>query len=91
MTPERLIKTGVARRISRDDTGVLWGMNWQHRGVTLDSWSAVEVTEGVAGPHGVAPRCILPVPTNLRTAREALAWIGSGNGQDASLQPGAPA
>jgi hypothetical protein len=70
-----------------DETGVLWGMTWQHRGVTLDRWSAVEVIDGTIGPNGERRRCVLPVPANLRSAREAVAWAyGSSDQYDAGLQ-----
>jgi hypothetical protein len=74
MTPERLIASGAARRISRDETGILWGVTWNHRGTTLDKWCAVEVVDGTPGPDGQCKHYVLPVPTNLRTAREAVAW-----------------
>jgi hypothetical protein len=74
MTPERLIASGAAKRLGRDEAGTLWGMTWSHRGVTLDKWCAVEVVNGTPGPDGERKHHVLPVPTNLRTAREAIAW-----------------
>jgi hypothetical protein len=86
MTPERLIASGAARRLARDETGTLWGMTWSHRGVTLDQWSAVEVVEGTPGPNGERKHHVLPVPTSLRTAREAVAWsCGLSSAQYAGL------
>jgi hypothetical protein len=87
MTPERLIASGAARRLSHDETGTLWGMTWSHRGVTLDTWCAVEVEDGMAGPNGDGRRNVLPVPTDLHTAREAVAWTcGLSGVQSAGLQ-----
>jgi hypothetical protein len=87
MTPERLIASGAAKRLSRDETGTLWGMTWQYRGVTLDKWSAVEVVDGTLGPNGAPRRYVLPVPADLRTAREAVAWTyGLSGAQYAGLQ-----
>jgi hypothetical protein len=31
-----------------DETGILWRKLWSFRGVTIGSWSAVEVTNGTA-------------------------------------------
>lgn len=87
MTPERVIASGAARRVSRDETGTLWSITWQYRGVTLDRWNAVEVVDGSPGPDGVHKHYVLPVPTHLRTAREAVAWTyGLSAAQYAGLQ-----
>lgn len=74
MTPERLIASGAAKRLARDEMGTLWGMTWQYRGVTLDEWKAVEVVDGSPGPDGSRKHHVLPVPADLRTARDAVAW-----------------
>jgi uncharacterized protein DUF6745 len=74
MTPERLIASGGAKRLARDETGTLWGITWQHRGVTLDKWKAVEVVDGTPELNGPYRHYVIPVPANLRTAREAVAW-----------------
>jgi hypothetical protein len=87
MTPERLIASGAAQRLSRDETGTLWGITWQYRGVTLDRWNAVEVVDGSPGPDGVGKHYVLPVPPSVRTAREAVAWTyGLSATQYAQLQ-----
>lgn len=87
MTPERLVTTGAARCLSQDETGILWGMTWQHRGITVDKWSGAEVMDGTPGPNGARRRYVLPVPANLRTAREAVAWTyGMSDRQYAGLQ-----
>jgi hypothetical protein len=74
MTPERLIASGAARCLSRDATGVLWGMAWTHRGVMLDAWRAVEVVDGTPSADGNHRRYVIPVPGKMRSAREAVAW-----------------
>jgi hypothetical protein len=74
MTPERFIATGVVARVSKDGTGVLWRKHWGHRGVTIGSWSAVEVVNGTPEPDGSHKRYILTVPAQVRTAQEAVAW-----------------
>jgi hypothetical protein len=74
MTPERFIATGDPKRVSRDETGVLWKSNWYHRGVTIGSWCAVEVVNGTPEPGSSYRHYILRVPEHVRTAREAVAW-----------------
>jgi hypothetical protein len=74
MTPERFIATGVVACVSKDDTGVLWRKHWGHRGVTIGSWSAVEVVNGTPEPDGSHKRYVLTVPSQVRTAQEAVAW-----------------
>jgi hypothetical protein len=74
MTPERLIATGAASRVSHDETGTLWRMTWYYRGVRLDAWSAVEVVDATLEPDGSRKRYFLSVPVNMRSAREAVAW-----------------
>ena len=87
MTPERLIASGAAKRLARDAAGTLWGISWQYCGTTLDRWNAVEVVDGTPGPDGTYRHYVLPVPTNLRTAREAVAWTyGLSGAQYAGLE-----
>jgi hypothetical protein len=74
MTPERFIATGVVACVSKDDTGVLWRKFWGHRGVTIGSWTAVEVVNGTPEADGSHKRYILRVPSEVRTAQEAVAW-----------------
>ena len=74
MTPERFIATGLVACVSKDDTGVLWRKHWGHRGVTIGSWSAVEVVNGTPEPDGSRKHYVLTVPSQVRTAREAVAW-----------------
>jgi hypothetical protein len=74
MTPERFIKSGGASRVAEDDMGILWRASWRHRGVTVGSWSAVEVVNGTAELDGSQRRYFLRVPSRMRTAREAVAW-----------------
>jgi hypothetical protein len=74
MTPERFVRSGGATLVSKDDTGILWRARWSHRGVTVGSWAAVEVVNGTADPDGSHRRYFLRVPSNMRTAREAVAW-----------------
>jgi hypothetical protein len=74
MTPERFIKTGVVSRVSEDETGVLWRKLWSFRGVTIGSWTAVEVVNGTAEADGSRKRYFLRVPSAMRTSREAVAW-----------------
>jgi hypothetical protein len=74
MTPERFVRGGGATRVSQDDTGILWRARWTHRGVTIGSWAAVEVVNGTADRDGSHRRYFLRVPSNMDTAREAVAW-----------------
>jgi len=74
MTPERFIKSGGAARVAKDETGILWGKRWTHRGVTIGSWSAVEVVNGTTEVDGSRKRYFLRVPSRMGTAREAVAW-----------------
>jgi hypothetical protein len=74
MTPERFIATGVVACISKDESGALWRKSWRHRGVTIGSWSAVEVVNGTPEPDGSHKRYVLTVPPYVRTAQEAVAW-----------------
>lgn len=74
MTPERFVACGGARRVAEDETGILWRRLWGYRGVTVGSWSAVEVANGTAGADGTRKRYFLRVPSHVRTAREAVAW-----------------
>jgi len=74
MTPERFIATGSPSRVSKDATGVLWRKFWGHRGITIGSWSAVEVVNATPEPDGSYKRYVLTVPSQVRTAQEAVAW-----------------
>src|SRR5215510_1235599 len=74
MTPERFITTGVVACVSKDETGVLWRKFWGHRGVTIGTWSAVEVVNGTPDSDGSHKRYILTVPPHVRTVQEAVAW-----------------
>ena len=74
MTPERFIESGAPSRIAEDETGVLWRKLWGYRGVTIGSWTAVEVVNGTAEADGSRKRYVLRVPSRMRTAREAVAW-----------------
>jgi Domain of unknown function (DUF6745) len=40
----------------------------------LDKWKAVEVVDGTPESSGTCRHYVIPVPANLRTAREAVAW-----------------
>jgi hypothetical protein len=86
MTPERFIASGDPVCVSRDETGALWRRRWTHRGVTLGSWAAVEITNGTREPDGRPKRFALRVPSHFRFAREAVAWTyGQTAGQCAKL------
>lgn len=74
MTPERFVRMGGANRVSEDETGVLWRKLWGYRGVTIGSWTAVEVENGTPEPDGSRRRYVLRVPSRIRTPREAVAW-----------------
>ena len=74
MTPERFVKTGAVARVCKDETGILWRKFWSFRGVTIGSWTAVEVVNGTAEADGARKHYFLRVPSAMRTAREAVAW-----------------
>lgn len=74
MTPERFIASGDPSCVSRDETGALWRRRWTHRGVSLGSWAAVEITNGTSEPDGSSRRFVIPVPSRFRFAHEAVAW-----------------
>lgn len=74
MTPERFIASGGALRVSSDKTGILWRRHWTYRGVTIGTWSAVEVVNGIPAQGRVRKRYILVVPAHVKTAREAVVW-----------------
>ena len=74
MTPERFIESGGPARVSEDETGVLWRKLWGFRGVTVGSWTAVEVVNGTPEADGSRKRYVLRVPSRMRSAREAVAW-----------------
>lgn len=75
MTPERFVASGGAIRISSGETGTLWRRIWTHRGVALDSWSTVEVIDRMPMPNDSRKRSILCVPSHVKTAPEAVAWM----------------
>ena len=66
--------TGVVAQVSKDETGILWRKFWSFRGVTVGSWTAVEVVNGTAEADGSRKRYFLRVPPAMRTPREAVAW-----------------
>jgi hypothetical protein len=74
MTPERFIRSGAVSRVAKDETGVLWRKLWGYRGVTIGSWTAVEVVNGTAEADGSRRHYFLRVPSGIRTPREAVAW-----------------
>ena len=74
MTPERFVRSGGPALVSEDETGILWRKLWGYRGVTVGSWTAVEVVNGTAESDGSRKRYFLRVPSRMRTAREAVAW-----------------
>ncbi|SDS05078.1 hypothetical protein SAMN05444158_0843 [Bradyrhizobium canariense] len=70
MTPRRYVTLGGAVRVAEDETGVLWRKRW----LASDAWAAVEVINATPEPDGTHKQFFLQVPTNMRTAREAVAW-----------------
>ena len=70
MTPERFVAAQGARCISQDDTGTLWLKVWPDG----DAWAAVEVVNGTAEKDGTRSHYFLQVPSQLYTARAAVAW-----------------
>lgn len=74
MTPQRFIESGAVARVAEDETGILWRKFWSFRGVTIGSWSAVEVVNGTAESDGSRKHYFLRVPSRMRSAREAVAW-----------------
>jgi hypothetical protein len=87
MTPERFVEIGGARRVGQDEAGTLWRKDWSHRGVTVGSWTGVEVTNGTTEADGSRKRHVLRVPSYMRTAREAVGWTyGLTDGAYAELE-----
>jgi len=74
MTPERFVKKGGASQVAQDETGVLWRRLWGFRGVTIGSWTAVEVVNATPEADGTHRHYWLRVPSRMHTAREAVAW-----------------
>jgi hypothetical protein len=74
VTPERFLEGGGATKVAEDESGILWRKLWSYRGVTVGSWSAVEVMDGTSGADGSRKRYVLRVPSSIGTAREAVAW-----------------
>jgi hypothetical protein len=70
MTPQRYVTLGGAVRVAEDETGVLW----RKRRQASDAWAAVEVINATPEPDGTHKQFFLQVPTNMQTAREAVAW-----------------
>lgn len=70
MTPQRYVTLGGAVRVAEDETGVLWRKRW----LASDAWAAVEVINATPEPDGTHKQFFLQVPTNMQTAREAVAW-----------------
>lgn len=69
LTAERFIAAGGADPVASDSSGTLWHRAWTHRGTAIDAWSAVEY----AGTS--SRRMFEPVPTRMRSPREALDWL----------------
>lgn len=63
-TPQRFVAAGGADRAGSDAAGTLRTRKWTHRGVTIDSWAAIEI----AGSF----HC---VPARFTTAPDAFAWV----------------
>lgn len=74
MTPERFTQSGGPARVCEDETGILWRKFWGYRGVTIGSWTAVEVVNATPEGDGSRKHYFLRVPSRMRTAREAVAW-----------------
>jgi len=85
MTPERFVKEGGAAKVCEDEIGILWRKLWGHRGVTIGSWTAVEVVNGTPEPDGSRKHYFLRVPSRMRSAREAVACYGLASEQYAGL------
>lgn len=67
---ERLIRDGGARRLSEDETGILWRLDMAEDEPIV----CVEVTDASPGPGDAFRRHVLRVPPGVRSAREAVAW-----------------
>ena len=63
-----------SRACPKTTRGILWRKLWGYRGVTVGSWTAVEVANGTAEADGSRRRYFLRVPSSVRTPREAVAW-----------------
>jgi hypothetical protein len=74
LTPERFVARGGARLVARDEAGTLWRRLWTYRGVTVGSWTAVEVINGTPAADGSRKHYFLRVPSRIGTPREAVAW-----------------
>jgi hypothetical protein len=48
-----------------DETGILWCKLWSFRGVTIGSWSAVEVMNGTTEADGSRKSYFLRVPSAI--------------------------
>lgn len=69
LTPATYIALGGATVVARDEIGVLWQKSW-----ALDTWAAVEVTNGTPEPDGSYKQYYLQVPPTMRSPRQAVAW-----------------
>ena len=68
MTPERFIASGAPARVAEDETGVLWRKLRGFRGVTVGSWTAVEVVNGTPEADGPRKHYFLRVPSPTHRA-----------------------
>ena len=68
------MKSGVPSRVHEDECGVLWRKRWGYPTSLTGAWAAVEVRNGTAEPDGTHKTYFLRVPSQMRTAREAVAW-----------------
>jgi hypothetical protein len=67
---ERYLREGNARRIGRDEAGVLWWMPMDND----EPLVMVEVVNSTPEPDGTSRTYWLRVPPTTRTAREGVAW-----------------
>lgn len=72
---EALIKKGGGKEIQSDDFGTLWQLDFREGRDTFARF--VEVVNTTPEPDGHHARYFLRVPPRTKTAREAVAWIGS--------------
>lgn len=70
MTPERFIRQGGAQAVARDRFGTLW----KKRLARDDMWCAVEVINGTPEKDGSYQHFYIQVPSEVVTARQAVAW-----------------
>ena len=72
MTPERFVRTGLVAQVSEDETGILWRKLWGYRGVTIGSWTAVEVVERHGRGRRLAQALLPARPLGMRTPAKPL-------------------